>query len=115
MDFRRIFLLYIGNVIEGGSKSSTHYLSDANRFDVSSKGPSSGISCNVIEASGISSNIIEALTITKLDFIKIINNIFFSLIVLFYKKHMTKFIQQRFPWIYLEYSKQFGIKIYVVF
>ena len=27
-----------------GSKSSTHYLSDTNRFDVSSKGPSSGIS-----------------------------------------------------------------------
>ena len=27
-----------------GSKSSTHYLSDKNRFDVSSKGPSSGIS-----------------------------------------------------------------------
>ncbi len=28
----------------GGSKSSTHYLGDKNRFDVSSKGPSSGIS-----------------------------------------------------------------------
>ena len=27
-----------------GSESSTHYLSDKNRFDVSSKGPSSGIS-----------------------------------------------------------------------
>ena len=27
-----------------GSKSSTHYLSDTNRFDVSSKGSSSGIS-----------------------------------------------------------------------
>ncbi len=27
-----------------GSKSSTHYLSDKNRFDVLSKGPSSGIS-----------------------------------------------------------------------
>ena len=27
-----------------GSKSSTHYLNDKNRFDVSSKGPSSGIS-----------------------------------------------------------------------
>ena len=27
-----------------GSKSSTHYLSDKNRFDVSSKGPSLGIS-----------------------------------------------------------------------
>ena len=26
-----------------GSKSSTHYLGDKNRFDVSSKGPSSGI------------------------------------------------------------------------
>ena len=26
-----------------GSKSSTHYLSDTNRFDVSSKGPSLGI------------------------------------------------------------------------
>ncbi len=26
------------------SKTSTHYLSDTNRFDVSSKGPSSGIS-----------------------------------------------------------------------
>ncbi len=26
------------------SKSSTHYLGDKNRFDVSSKGPSSGIS-----------------------------------------------------------------------
>ena len=30
--------------ISEGSKSSTHYLSDKNRFDVSSKGPSSGIS-----------------------------------------------------------------------
>ena len=29
-----------------GSKSSTHYLCDKNRFDVSSKGPSSGISVN---------------------------------------------------------------------
>ena len=29
-----------------GSKSSTHYLGDKNRFDVSSKGPSSGISVN---------------------------------------------------------------------
>ena len=27
-----------------GSKSSTHYLGDKNRFDVSSKGPLSGIS-----------------------------------------------------------------------
>ncbi len=27
-----------------GSKSSTHHLGDKNRFDVSSKGPSSGIS-----------------------------------------------------------------------
>ncbi len=27
-----------------GSKSSTHYLGDKNRFDVLSKGPSSGIS-----------------------------------------------------------------------
>ena len=26
------------------SKSSTHYLADTNRFDVSSKGPSSGVS-----------------------------------------------------------------------
>ena len=33
----------IGNISEG-NKSSTHYLSDRNRFDVSSKGPSSGIS-----------------------------------------------------------------------
>ncbi len=33
------------NIIKSeGSKSSTHYLSDTNRFDVSSKGPSSGIS-----------------------------------------------------------------------
>ena len=31
-----------------GSKSSTHYLSDTNRFDVSSKGPSSGISVTVV-------------------------------------------------------------------
>ncbi len=29
---------------EEGSKSSTHYLGDKNRFDVLSKGPSSGIS-----------------------------------------------------------------------
>ena len=29
--------------ISEGSKSSTHYLGDKNRFDVSSKGPSSGI------------------------------------------------------------------------
>ena len=32
------------NKKSGGSKSSTHYLGDKNRFDVSSKGPSSGIS-----------------------------------------------------------------------
>ena len=31
-------------VVLEGSKSSTHCLSDKNRFDVSSKGPSSGIS-----------------------------------------------------------------------
>ncbi len=30
--------------IPEGSKGSTHYLGDKNRFDVSSKGPSSGIS-----------------------------------------------------------------------
>ncbi len=34
------------------SKSSTHYLSDANRFDVSSKGPSSGISVTLIPDEG---------------------------------------------------------------
>ncbi len=33
-----------GNSQKEGSKSSTHYLGDKNRFDVSSKGPSSGIS-----------------------------------------------------------------------
>ena len=33
----------IGILLEG-SESSTHYLSDTNRFEVSSKGPSSGIS-----------------------------------------------------------------------
>ena len=31
-----------------GSESSTHYLSDTNRFDVSSKGPSSGISVGIL-------------------------------------------------------------------
>ena len=31
-----------------GSESSTHYLGDKNRFDVSSKGPSSGISVNTV-------------------------------------------------------------------
>ena len=31
-----------------GSKSSNHYLSDTNRFDVSSKGPSSEISVLVV-------------------------------------------------------------------
>ena len=36
------FLLCTNNI--EGSKSSTHYLSNKNRFDVSSKGPSSGIS-----------------------------------------------------------------------
>ncbi len=30
--------------METSSKGSTHYLNDTNRFDVSSKGPSSGIS-----------------------------------------------------------------------
>ena len=35
-----------------GSKSSTHYLSDTNRFDVSSKGPSSGISVTLIPDEG---------------------------------------------------------------
>ena len=30
------------NSISEGSKSSTHYLGDKNRFDVSSEGPSSG-------------------------------------------------------------------------
>ncbi len=35
-----------------GSKSSTHYLSDTNRFDVSSKGPSSGISPSGIRTFG---------------------------------------------------------------
>ncbi len=37
-----VFMLYY--VRSEGSKSSTHYLGDKNRFDVSSKGPSSGIS-----------------------------------------------------------------------
>ncbi len=32
------------DITSEGSKSSTHYLGDKNRFDVSSKGPSSGIS-----------------------------------------------------------------------
>ena len=36
--------LYDLSSVSEGSKSSTHYLSDKNRFDVSSKGPSSGIS-----------------------------------------------------------------------
>ena len=35
-----------------GSKSSTHYLSDTNRFDVSSKGPSSGISVELVPDEG---------------------------------------------------------------
>ncbi len=39
MPFDKLCLL-----ISEGSKNSTHYLSDKNRFDVSSKGPSSGIS-----------------------------------------------------------------------
>jgi hypothetical protein len=39
--FYRIY--HIWDISEG-SKSSTHYLGDKNRFDVSSKGPSSGIS-----------------------------------------------------------------------
>ncbi len=34
------------HTISKSSKSSSHYLSDTNRFDVSSKGPSSGISVN---------------------------------------------------------------------
>ena len=37
-------MISYGDNISEGSKSSTHYLSDTNRFDVSSKGPSSGIS-----------------------------------------------------------------------
>ncbi len=36
-----------------GSKSSTHYLSDTNRFDISSKGPSSGISVGVGESTRV--------------------------------------------------------------
>ncbi len=36
-----------------GSKSSAHYLSDTNRFDVSSKGPSSGISGPLLETSNL--------------------------------------------------------------
>ncbi len=35
-----------------GSKSSTHYLNDKNRFDISSKGPSSGISVCVCVGGG---------------------------------------------------------------
>ena len=35
-----------------GSKSYTHYLSDTNRFDVSSKGPSSEISVKLIPDEG---------------------------------------------------------------
>ncbi len=37
-------LSFAANSTYEGSKSSTHYLSDKNRFDVLSKGPSSGIS-----------------------------------------------------------------------
>ena len=35
-----------------GSKSCAHYLSDTNRFDVSSKGPSPGISVTLIPDEG---------------------------------------------------------------
>ncbi len=47
--YKNLFIVYIA-VIDGERRnirrqqSSTHYLSDTNRFDVSSKGPSSGIS-----------------------------------------------------------------------
>ena len=52
--------------ISEGSKSSTHYLGDKNRFVVSSKGPSSGISVGgggggviVIAYSLVTSNIVN--------------------------------------------------------
>ena len=35
-------ILVVFIITSEGSKSSTHYLSDTNRLDVSSKGPSSG-------------------------------------------------------------------------
>ena len=38
------FRILVNNRCKYGRKSSTHYLGDKNRFDVSSKGPSSGIS-----------------------------------------------------------------------
>ncbi len=40
------FAQCLSGTMSEGSKSSAHYLSDTNRFDVSSKGPSSGISMN---------------------------------------------------------------------
>ncbi len=39
-------------IVSEGSKSSTHYLSDKSRFEVSSKGPSSGISVILIPDEG---------------------------------------------------------------
>ncbi len=41
------------NIGSVGSKSSTHYLGDKNRFDVSSNGPSSGISVGVGESTRV--------------------------------------------------------------
>ena len=38
------FFNYADPIISEGSKGITHYLGDKNRFDVSSEGPSSGIS-----------------------------------------------------------------------
>ncbi len=43
----------VASVGSGQSKSSTHYLSDKNRFDVSGKGPSSGISVGVGESTRV--------------------------------------------------------------
>ena len=44
----------IGLIVSSeGSKSSTHYLGDKNRFDISSKGPSSGISVGVGESTRV--------------------------------------------------------------
>ncbi len=47
-DQRFYYLSYLFIFTSEGSKSSTHYLGDKNRFDVSSEGPSSGISVGFI-------------------------------------------------------------------
>ena len=57
-----------------GSKSSTHYLSDKNRFDSSSKGPSSGISVGRGGGGGSTSEYIETtrdkIKTNQMDLIK---------------------------------------------